>query len=343
MSEDFPLPTGKLPPYLLSLMLERARPTDDRVIVGPAIGKDCAVIDFGDRYLVVKSDPITFATKEIGWYLVQVNANDIATSGAIPRWLMLTILFPDKSTHANEVMDIFRQVSESCEQLGVSLIGGHSEITYGLDRPILVGTMLGEVAPEDLITPEMAHPGDKLLLTKGIPIEAVSILAHEFQDEIIRNLGEPIVHKARDFLKNPGISVLDDAQIAVQAGRVTALHDPTEGGLASGLWELAQASGLSIDVDLDLVEISPVALQICELFEINPFAAISSGAMLIGVHPADAEKVCRDLFNQDIVCTTIGTFGEGPPSLKAKDLRQQRLVELPERDEIARLLDQKIS
>ena len=145
------LGVGKLPMDLLQRLLERYRGQDERLVVGPRVGEDAAVLDMGDRYLVVKSDPITFATDEIGWYVVHVNANDLATMGAKPRWLLLTMLLPEGRTDESLVEALFSQTSQACQSLGVALCGGHTEITYGLDRPIAVGLMLGEVEKEDLV------------------------------------------------------------------------------------------------------------------------------------------------------------------------------------------------
>jgi hydrogenase maturation factor len=143
-------------------------------------------------------------------------------------------------------------------------------------------------------------------------------------------------------LHDPGIGVLLDAQIACKVGRVTAMHDPTEGGLANGLWELAQASGLSISIDLNKVHIPRLAAKVCELFQLNPFAAISSGALLIAVHPEDAGKVCRELLREGIDCTSIGQFNEGPPSILTNNAEHDALIALPMRDEIARLIDERL-
>ncbi|MCB8942785.1 MAG: AIR synthase, partial [Ardenticatenaceae bacterium] len=236
-----PLPLGKLPPPLLAQLLAQAPVFDERVIVKPGIGLDCAVIELGDTLLVFKSDPITFATDEIGWYLVQVNSNDIATTGATPRWLMVTMLLPEGQTTADLVTTINQQLVSACEEKGISLIGGHTEITYGLERPILMGTLIGEVTRDRLITPHKMNAGDHILLTKGIPIEATAILAREFPERLQGILSDEELQQAQNFLTEPGISVLREAQLAVDAGEVTAMHDPTEGGLAGALWELAEA------------------------------------------------------------------------------------------------------
>jgi len=149
-----PYPLGKLPAEHLARLLARYTPSDPRVVLGPGIGRDAAVISFGDRYLIAKTDPITFATDEIGWYAVHVNANDVACTGATARWFLATLLLPEGHAPPSLVDDIFDQIASACDELGVALVGGHTEITHGLDRPIVVGCMLGEVTPEKLVRPD---------------------------------------------------------------------------------------------------------------------------------------------------------------------------------------------
>ena len=192
------LPLGKLPPTLLAQLLAQAPIFDDRVLLKPGIGLDCAVIELGDTLLVFKSDPITFATDEIGWYLVQVNSNDIATMGATPRWLLVTMLLPEGKTTADLANKINQQLVAACQEKGISLIGGHTEVTYGLDRPILVGTLIGEVTRERLVTPQGINVGDHILLTKGIPIEATAILSTS-----LRGWGSS-VHEPHPKKEKPG-------------------------------------------------------------------------------------------------------------------------------------------
>lgn len=223
------LPTGKLPAELLRRLLTRFSPTDPRVIVGPRVGVDAAVIDVGDRYLVAKTDPVTFATDEIGWYAVHVNANDVACCGAVPRWFMATLLLPERDTTEELVEQIFTQITDACRQLGVSLCGGHTEITHGLDRPIVVGQMLGEVAPDGLVTAAGARPGDVLLLTKSIAIEGTALLARELSTRLVKLLSADELQRCRDLLRLPGISVVREARLALEIGGVHALHDPTRG------------------------------------------------------------------------------------------------------------------
>ncbi len=331
-----PLPLGKLPPDLLQALLARLPAQDERLLLGPGIGLDCAVLDLGDRCLVLKSDPITFATDAIGWYAVQVNANDIATTGARPRWFLLTLLLPENQTTPASVQAIADQIAAACRDLGIAVIGGHTEITYGLDRPVVAGTMLGEVPRERLVTPRGASPGDRLLLTKGVPIEGTSILAREFPDRLQAVMSAAEVQQAQDFLYRPGIGVTRDAQIALQAGRVTAMHDPTEGGLAAALWELAAACGHTLTVDASAVPVPDLARRACAAFGLDPLATIASGALLLTAPPGDAARIRAALEGEGIPCAEIGAVTAGPPTVQQPDGRP---LPRPARDDISRVFE----
>jgi len=319
MTEPF-LPLGKLPPDLQAKIIARFPYTDPRVLLGPGIGLDCAVIDAGPNLLVYKSDPITFATDEIGWYAVQVNANDIATTGATPRWFLATLLLPEGKTTADEVEEIGSQLAAACRQTGVTLIGGHTEITHGLDHPVLAGTMIGEVAREDLVTPRGVRPGDRIMVTKSVPVEATAILA-------------------REFLTDPGIGVLRDAQGARESGRVSAMHDPTEGGIRTALWELAEASGCSLVVDPQRIPVTDLSRRICQALGIDPLGSIASGALLLTAPPGEAGPIRRGLEQAGIPCADIGEAGPGPAGVFYQEGTRLRAFSHPPRDEIARLYE----
>ncbi|MEJ2265666.1 MAG: AIR synthase family protein [Anaerolineales bacterium] len=333
------LPVGKLPPDLLARLLSKAPVLDPRVLQGPGIGLDCAILDMGDTLLALKSDPITFATYEIGWYGVQVNANDIATSGARPRWFLVTLLLPEKAATAQLAGQISDQIFRACQDMDVSVIGGHTEITYGIDRPIFIGTMIGEVPRDRLVTSRGARPGDRILLTKGVPIEATAILAREFPDRLSQFLTPEELQQAQDFLHDPGISVLRDAMLAVDAGRVTAMHDPTEGGLATALWELAEASQCALTVDTGAVPIPDLSGRICQTFDLDPLAAIASGALLLTVANEDAPGICQALDGEGIFCTEIGSVEPGPLAVWQSAPGGRRSLPRPERDAIAKVFE----
>ena len=335
-----PLPVGKLPPDLLRELLGRSARPDPRLHLGPGIGLDCAVIDAGDRWLVAKSDPITFASAEIGWYAVHVNANDVATTGARPMWFLATILLPETGSEASLAEAVFGQIRSACDQVGAALVGGHTEITAGLTRPIVAGTMLGEAERGRLVTPRGALPGDRLLLTKGIPIEGASLLAREFGARLA-SLPAETIRRARDYLHAPGISVVREALRAAEAGGVHAMHDPTEGGLAGGLWELAEAAGVSLKVDHDAIPVLPEGRAICEALGLDPMATIASGALLLAAVPSSVARITAALAAEGIECAEIGEIVEGY-GVAMRKAGAWELLPRPARDAVAALYNARL-
>ena len=330
-------PLGKLPSDLLAELLARHPIRDPRVIVGPQPGEDSAVLDVGtDTYLVAKSDPITFATEEIGWYAVNVNANDIATTGGEPVWFMAVLLLPGGKTDKALVDRIYDQITGACAALDITLVGGHTEITYGIDRPIVSGTMLGLVEKDRLVHTGSAQPGDVVIVTKGVPIEATAIIAGEKSAELRKTLPDEVIERCASYLHDPGISVVKDACIAMEAGRVHAMHDPTEGGLATALWEMADASQMQLIVDPGQAVLADGAL-LCEQFGLNPLGAIASGALLLSAHSDDAAGIIAALGSENIAAFEIGRVQAGEPAVI--DSRTGAVLARPARDEIARLFE----
>ena len=339
MSSD-KIPAGKLAPDRLRDLLQRYTIADPRVIVGPGIGQDAAILDLGDRYLVAKTDPITYATEEIGWYAVHVNANDVACCGAVPRWFLVTVLLPAGEATGELTESIFRQVHRACRQLGVAWCGGHTEVVPGLPRPILVGQMLGEVAPDRYLTAAKARVGDALILTKGIAIEGTAIIAREKREQLRGLLPEAELQRYADLLHTPGISVVRDARLAVEAGGVHALHDPTEGGLATGLWELAEAAGVGLVVDRESLPLLPECETVCRHFGLDPLGLIASGSLLIAAEKNRASAIVEQLRSQGIAAAEVG---EVVPAEQGCTLRLANRAERPlpafPRDEITRLFE----
>jgi len=335
------LPPGKLPHDLLAGLLRRHVPHDPCILIGPALGEDATVIDLGhdlsDRLLVAKTDPITFATDEIGWYAVNVNANDVACMGATPRWFLVTLLLPEDSTDSALVERIFDQIGQACTALGISLAGGHTEITYGLNRPIVVGHMLGEVVRDRLVTTGGAQVGDALLLTKGFAVEATAIIAREKAEELADRFSPQFLARCKRFLHDPGISVVRDARAATAAGRVHAMHDPTEGGLATGLWELAWAADVGLEIAASALPLLPETAQLCQAFGLDPLGVIASGALLMAVHPDDVPAIRRALQAEGIAAFEVGRVVEKTAGVTLLTAEGQRPLPRFARDEIARL------
>jgi hydrogenase maturation factor len=328
------LPVGKLPSDCLERLLRRCRP-DPRVIVGPGIGRDAAALEFGDAVLVAKSDPITFATDRIGWYAVNINANDVACLGARPRFFLATVLLPEGRATEDLAETIFDDIESSCTALDVTLCGGHTEVTYGLGRPIVVGQMLGEVPRDRLVVNDRSRAGDDVLLTKGIAIEGTALIALEKGAELAGALDAALLERARGFLESPGLSVLPEAEAVCRTVQPHALHDPTEGGLATGLHELADAAGLGVAVDG--VEVLPETDALCRHFGLDPLGLIASGALLVVTAPEDTDGALHALADDGIAVARIGRM---VPRDEGVTMQREGVSEpLPrfETDEVARL------
>jgi len=337
-------PLGKLPPEHLAQLFQRHATPNRRVVLGPGIGHDAAVISFCDgdgedgRLLVAKTDPITFASDQIGWYAVHVNANDVACTGAVPQWFLATLLLPQAGTDRALVDEIFDQIASTCHSLDVALVGGHTEITHGFDRPVVVGFMLGEVPAGDLVRPDGARPGDELLLTKGVAVEGTAIIAREKHHEL-EGIDAELLARSRDFLHQPGISVVRDAAVAVLAGDVHAMHDPTEGGLAMGLWELAEAGDVGLVVRRDAIPVFEETAALCKALDLDPLGLIASGALLMAVAAEDAAEICRALEQAGITAARIGRVVERGEGRVLRDDTGERPLPTFERDEITRLFE----
>jgi hydrogenase maturation factor len=325
---------GKLPADLLSELLARL-PTDPRVLLGPGAGQDAAAIDLGDgRVLVAKADPVTFASEEIGRYAVHVNANDVACLGATPLWFLGTVFLPPDSPR--ELAEaIFDQIRVTCAAIGVMPVGGHTEITIGLPRPLIAGTMLGETSLDRLIRPEDARPNDHLVLTGGIAIEGTVVLAREAAEELrAHGVPEHTIAAAARLLDTPGISVVRAATIATATGGVHALHDPTEGGIATALWELGRASGLIPRVRWEDISVLPETQAVCGALNIDPLGLLASGALLAAVDANRCDSIIEALAGEDIEAACVGELAavEGDAIIGTRS--QPRF----ERDELARFM-----
>jgi hydrogenase maturation factor/beta-phosphoglucomutase-like phosphatase (HAD superfamily) len=304
-----PLPTGKLPNDLLREFLNQFVFDDPSILINPGVGEDIAAVNVAsEEVLVLKSDPITFATDSIGQYAVLINANDIATSGAKPRWLLTTLLFPYGVT-ASEIRQVINELKEFCQRWEITLCGGHTEITDAVARPVVTGMMAGTVARRNLIDKRNIAPGDRVLLTKGVAVEGTAIIAREFGNRL-KTLGmvDSEIDTCRRFLAN--ISILEEAQIAAGSKATSAMHDVTEGGLATALEELSIAGGHRIKIDMDKIPIFGETRKICRLLAINPLGLIGSGSLLICCRDAGCETLMTDLRNAGIDVSCIGEVQE---------------------------------
>lgn len=331
--------TGKLPPEFLENCLRKIPLTDPRVKISGRVGEDAAVIDCGGWFLLAKSDPITFATDRPGWYAVQVNANDIAAMGGVCRWFLATLLLPESGAGEKLVSAIFDDIASACRELDIQLVGGHTEITYGLPRTIVCGMMLGEASSDKLCGKDRISAGDRLLMTKALAVEGTSLIARESPDRAKEILTHRQIERAANFLYDPGISVVREAHLAVDTGFVSAMHDPTEGGLVCALHELASASGKGISVDLSSVPVYEETKELCAHLGLDPLGLIASGSLLIVCAPEGVEPITDTLEEAGIACAEIGEIVRAEEGLTEIVGGKRRVLRKFERDEICRLFE----
>ena len=289
------LATGKIAPELLAQLLARLPTPAAGLIVGPGIGEDAAVLDLSrglDQWVVAKSDPITFATEQIGHYALHVCANDLAVTGAKPLYFLPVVLLPAGKATAEEANAIFEGLAQACTALQVSVAGGHTEVTNAVSRPVVIGSLLGTVPKDRMVTSSGAQSGDLLFLAGPWPVEAISLIAREKRTELL-SLGWDAaeLQEASAYLFSPGISVMVPALAAAASGLVTAMHDPTEGGIITAISELALASKVGVEVDLDALEVSPLASRLCLAFGLDPLGSIASGSLLCTVAPGNGPNL----------------------------------------------------
>src|SRR5256886_3714171 len=295
---------GKIPPeILMRTVYTNLGRRDKRVLVGPGIGRDSAAVKQNGTVLVFTADPITGTTSQIGQHSVEINANDIATAGARPKWYLCTILLPI-GTRENSLSEIAREIHHTAKRLGITVVGGHTEATPGLDRPIISGFMVGE-ARGRVRSAENGRPGDRILLTKTVGLEGTAILARD-KAALLKKKGVPegLLKLARSYQEQ--ISVVEEALLTAKLKGVHALHDPTEGGVLNGLWEMAEASGLGIEVWAEKIPVAPATNVICLTLGLDPLKLMSSGTLLLAVEASKRWTVQRALLNTPCMLTEAG-------------------------------------
>lgn len=333
---------GKLPPEILrSVIFPLVGKEDRSVLMGPQIGEDAAIIEIGpDEILAIHSDPITGAQKNIGWLSVHIAANDISVRGIKPRWLLPVLLLP-KKTSLDEIRMIAVEIDSAAKEIGATVVGGHSEYTPGLDRPIISMTALGIGKKSSLILTQNARVGDLIIMTKSAAIEGTSILAHDFEQELIKlGVNHKIIQKAKEFFKD--ISVVKEALLLAEKSYVNSMHDPTEGGILGGLTELAYASESTIYVYEENIPIAYETQVICSSLNVNPFKLISSGVLLATLPKENANAALKTLDKHKIKAKVIGEVKkkEGPLVVWVKkDLTKEHYNEVFVEDELFKLLE----
>ncbi len=298
------------------------------VVLGAGVGEDCAAIKLAaDETLVMSTDPITGTAKDIGTLAIQITVNDLASAGAEPVGVLLTVLLPENIREA-KLRAMMEQVEAACAKVGVQVMGGHTEVTAVVNQPVITVCGVGKVKDGHIISTAGARPGMDILVTKWIGIEGTSIIAKEHEEELLTRFAAPFIEKAKEL--DVYLSVLSEAAVAVRSG-VSAMHDVTEGGIFGALWEMAEASGVGLEIDIKKIPIRQETVEICEFFGINPYQLISSGCMLMAAE--DGNTLVRELEKAGIPASIIGKATEGNDRVLL-NADEQRFLEPPKTDEL---------
>lgn len=331
-----PLAAGKVPADLLEAFLAELPLDDKSVLLPPRVGEDVTVVDPGSRTVAIGADPITFTAESLGLWALIVNANDVAVCGATPRWFLATLLLP-VGTSGAQVVAILDDLRTACAEFGVTLCGGHTEVTDAVVRPVLSGMMVGTLGDRGIIDKRQIREGDEVIITKRVAVEGTALLAGELRDELLHAGVPPDQLLAAADLRGR-LSVVAEAAIAACAPGVSAMHDVTEGGLATALSELAAVCGHDLEIDLDCIPYYPQTRLICERLGIDPLGLIGSGSLLIACAAADSGGLMAGLAEAGIEAASIGRAVAGSGQVRAR--RDGVAVAWPgfAVDEVARVL-----
>lgn len=320
---------GKVPENVLKRsVFKEIHTRRPEVLLGAGVGEDCAAVKLApDETLVMSTDPITGTAKDIGTLAILITVNDLASSGATPVGVLLTVLLPE-SVEEPELRKMMAQVEAACAQADVQIMGGHTEVTPVVNQPVISVCGVGKVKDGRLISTAGARPGMDILVTKWIGIEGTAILAKEKEEELLAKFSAPFVEKAKAL--DVYISVQSEAAVAVRSG-VSAMHDVTEGGIFGALWEMAEASGVGLEIDMKKIPIRQETVEVCEFFGLNPYQLISSGCMLMAA--SDGNTLVRELTKAGIPAVIIGKATEGNDRVLLNE-EERRFLEPPKTDEL---------
>ncbi|MFL2644538.1 MAG: AIR synthase related protein [Dehalococcoidia bacterium] len=331
---------GKIPGETLRNLLSNLTIiSDSGVELGPAIGEDTAVINIKGQTVLIGSDPITFPTENPGWHSVIINSNDVAASGGVPKWYSATILMPEHSTE-QEFSSIFKDIAETCSHMNIQLIGGHSEVTPAVQYPVVSGSMIGIADNLHVKPTHNAKEFDDILITKHCPIEGIKLLLSYFP-----NLSqfEGLSPSDIEFLKRLSIAnnmdILPEATLLKTYKEVNSMHDPTEGGIATGLAEVTSASNVGALIYESELPIPAAFRKICSQIEIDPLGLIASGSLLFTTSAGISGEIIGELKSLSIQCSNIGQIMPREHGSMLIESYSNQKVPLPtfDRDEITKI------
>lgn len=324
---------GKLPePVLIRSVLKQVQHRREEVLIGPGVGRDCAVMELKeDEVFVLSSDPITGTTKDLGRHCIHITANDLAAGGAEPVGVMLTVLLPD-TIEEQEIRKMVKDTEAVCKELNMEVLGGHTEVTNVVTQPLISVTGIGKMKKERLNTLTCAKPNQDLVVTKWIGLEATAILAKEKEELLKERFPLPMIETAKSF--DQYLSVVPESAIAMEHG-VSVMHDVTEGGIFGAFWEMASGAGTGLEIDMKKIPIRQETVEICEYFGVNPYQIMSSGSMLIACD--DGYELVRKLQNQGIYSAVVGRTTSGNDRI-LRNGEDVRYLDRPQPDELYKVM-----
>ncbi|MDP4180862.1 MAG: AIR synthase family protein [Bacillota bacterium] len=292
---------GKIPnSKLKNLILDKLSNNRKEILLRPRIGEDCCAVDFGSDACVLTTDPITGAVNQIGRIAVNIACNDIASSGAEPIGLLITILAPPETTE-KDIETVMNGVCSTANSLNVDIIGGHTEITAAVNKVVIISTAVAKVVKDKLVRTHGAKVNDDIVMTKSAGIEGTAIIASDYEQLLVDALPREQIEKAKGYVNR--ISVVKEGVIAGKFG-VNSMHDITEGGVLGALWEIAEASDVGVTAYEDKIPVDEETDKICNLLGINPLKLISSGSLLITCD--DGNTLIREMNKNGIRAAIIG-------------------------------------
>lgn len=313
-------------------IIRQLHTTREEVLLGASVGEDCAVLSLAeDEMFVISTDPITGTTQDIGKLAIVITTNDLASAGAEPVGVMLTILLPENYEEP-ELKKLMQQLEAAAAEANVQIMGGHTEVTTAVKQPIVTVCGVGKAKKGKMVTTGGACAGMDIIVTKWIALEGTSILAKEKESELKSRYSENFIDKAKAF--DQYLSVMTEAATAVKSG-VGAMHDVTEGGIFGALWEMAEASGVGLEIDLKKIPLRQETVEICEFFDVNPYELISSGCMLMAA--TDGNALVRDIEKAGVKATIIGKATAGNDRILMNE-DEHRYLEPPKTDELYKVI-----
>ncbi len=324
---------GKVPETILKRSVFKQLNTRRKeVLVRPHVGEDCSVLQFeSDEVCVVSTDPITGAIEDIGSLAVHITANDLASSGAEPVGILLTILLPEGFME-EELRKIMQDINGVCESLHIEVVGGHTEVTNAVIKPVISVTGIGKAPKDQLVLTGAAKPGQDIILTKWAGLEGTAIIAKDHEEELRKHFNSDLMDEAISL--GNYLSVVEEGKIAVKHG-VTSMHDVTEGGVFGALWEVGACSNVGLEVILDDIPIKQSTIEICEYYAINPYKLISSGCMLMTAY--DGHILIEELQKSGIHATIIGKIVESKNRIIIQSDTRRALTP-PKTDELYKVI-----